>query len=159
MALNKVSEGEVDAAIRSNTLSVTGRPSWSIVAHKSWYRIVLPVTCPESLRTELRIVVGVNAIDPSKFSITLFWHRTVRVRGLDFNGSHSNSHVNTEEWERRTHKHSWRDACESEFAYTPTDITGRTVQEVFPEFCTECGIACQAVLPELPPASMFNDDV
>ena len=147
----EVLQSDVDNLLkRVGLLTVTGVHRWRRGAHKSWARTDIPVEINDlTLRgLVLKIVITVS-YETNNRDFLLLWNN-VSVRRLCIHGNHTNKHTNKERWVRRTHKHAWTDHCLNRFAYTPTDSTSEDVHGLFAEFCTECGIACEATLTALP---------
>ena len=118
-------------AIRANI-------TWIEKANKAWVTSKLPVEC--EFKGRLEVIITVNVEEPSIFSITLLLNGAYRIRGLDVRGSHYNKCSDHQRWHCQTHKHPWTESCPGGHAYTPTDITGTTIQEMFPQFCRECNV-------------------
>ncbi len=112
--------------------------SWVKKDNKSWVTCKVPVE--GDFKGQLELIMTVNVEEPSKFSFTLLLNGAHRIYGLDVGGSHSNKCSDQQKWHGETHKHPWTDVCPSGHAYTPTEITGTTLQEVFMQFCNECNM-------------------
>jgi hypothetical protein len=149
MPPSRPTESAVEAVLQSGPLSVSGRYAWEAKNNGSWVIVRIPVSRPESVVGELRIVVNISRIDPNKRDFTLLFD-CHRVRALCIGGNHENRHTNNERWIRQIHKHKWSDICGDRFAYTPTDITAIDLQGEFAQLCAECSIACNVILAPLP---------
>ena len=112
--------------------------SWTSKSNKSWSTCRLQVENEANLNLEIRITV--NNYELAKFSIVLLLNGIHRIRGLCYRGSHINKCSDGKRWTCQLHKHSWSDTCPGGHAYTPDDITGITLGEVFNLFCNECNV-------------------
>lgn len=137
MARFPISENECNRIIALSK-RIRANISWVQKANKSWVTCKVPVE--GDFKGQLELIMTVNVEEPSMFSITLLLNGVHRIRGLDMRGSHSNKCSDQKEWHGETHKHTWTDTCPGGHAYTPTEITGTTLQEVFMQFCNECNI-------------------
>jgi len=124
--------------ILSAPKTITADVSWTSKANKSWSACRLDVETDARLSLDIRITV--NNDEPSKFSIVLLLNGLHRIRSLCYRGSHENKCTDKLRWNSQLHKHTWSDNCPGGHAYTPSDITGTTLQEVFEQFCKECNI-------------------
>jgi len=111
---------------------------WSFKGNESWVEATLPVRSKWPGQLQLRITVNTEL--PSKYSMNLLLNQAYRVKGLDINGSHSNKCTDGQIWLCQTHKHDWSEACPDGHAYTPTDISGDTIEAILNQFCQECNI-------------------
>jgi len=113
--------------------------SWALKPNKSWS--IAKVTVENNARLKLELILTINNEELSKFSFTLLLNGIHRIRGLDVGGSHTNKCSDNRRWNCETHKHSWNDACPGGgHAYSPADITGTKLGEIFTQFCDECNI-------------------
>jgi|GEM_PF-2395938 len=115
--------------------------TWTQKASKAWVTCRVPIVVPSDIKGRVELVMTVNMEEPSKFSFSLLLNNAHRITGLDVNGSHINKCSDGQRWDHQTHKHSWSDTCPGGHAYTPPDISGGSVEEVFRQFCTESKIA------------------
>jgi hypothetical protein len=134
--------------------TITSDISWTSKPNKSWSACRLDVQTNARLNLEIRITV--NNDDPSKFSIVLLLNALYRIKGLCFRGSHENKCTDKLRWNSQLHKHIWSDSCPGGHAYTPSDITGSTLQEVFNQFCNECNITFSGYFKPLPIQTSFT---
>ena len=124
--------------------------AWIQKANKTWVTSKMRVEMQEAIRASLELVITVNVEEPSKFSFALLLNNAHRISGLDVNGSHINKCTDGAKYTRQTHKHAWSDACPGGYAYTPKDITGGSVNEVFEQFCKESNIVFEGKFRGLP---------
>ncbi len=117
---------------------ITSDIVWTKKTNKSWASS--KVSVESGLKSKLDVVLTVNVEEPSKFSITLLLSSMHRIRSLDMCGSHYNKCSDRQRWDSSMHKHCWNDYCPGGHAYTPTDINGVGLRDVFTQFCNECNI-------------------
>ncbi len=122
--------------------------SWTQKPNKSWS--TAKVTVENAVRMKLEIRITVNNEESSKFSVIFLLNGTYRIWGLDVGGSHNNKCTDNKRWDCQIHKHCWNDACPGGHAYTPVDITGTTLREIFEQFCNECNIEFEGYFNPLP---------
>lgn len=149
----QVLEKDVNALLQAGgPLSVQGHHHWKRKANKSWLRVDVPVEIDDNaIKKDVNLKVSISfSFETGKSDFALIWNNNICVRRLCINGSHTNSHTNTERWARQTHKHTWTDICMDRFAYTPNDITADDIHGQFVQFCAECGIACSSTLAPIP---------
>ena len=137
MARFAVTEEECNR-ILSMPKTVDAKVSWVSKANKSWSACRLEVVNEANLNLEIRITV--NNYQLEKFSIVLLLNGIHRIKGLCYAGSHINKCSDGKRWTCQLHKHSWSDICPGGHAYTPNDITGTTLGDVFDQFCNECNV-------------------
>jgi len=111
--------------------------------------------------TKLTLVVNRNE-KLRKYSFTLVYNGTARIKSLDIGKGHRNPpdrRVNV----GKKHKHTWTNQWRDQWAYVPDDITdGAPFEQVFQEFLLECNITYRGVLPPLPTSQqevMFDDEL
>lgn len=150
---NNLTEQFADSIVAEKK-EITQDIAWIRRPNKSWVVCNLPVKNPRHLKLIMHL--NVNCI-LEKFTCVLLYGEH-RVRALDVNGSHENKHHNREVWRAKTHKHKWTDVCHDRFAYTPEDITGTTLEEVFVQFCAECNISFQGKFKN-PPPKQYEIDI
>jgi hypothetical protein len=136
MSAFKITKADCDRVLAISK-DITHDLSWSVKPNRAWVEASLPIKSEFPGDLELRITV--NTILPSKFSFSILLNQ-IRIKSLDVNGSHSNKCTDQKIWAGETHKHDWSQVCPDGHAYTPTDITGSTVQAVLNQFCQECKI-------------------
>ena len=137
MAIFKITQVDCER-ILALPKEISQNVRWSIKGNNSWAEATLSVKCEWSGHIELRITV--NTALPWKYSMNILLNQAYRVKGLDVNGSHSNKCTDGQIWLCQTHKHDWSEVCPDGHAYTPTDITGDTIETVLNQFCQECNI-------------------
>ncbi len=125
---------------------------WRQDINESWVKCELEVE--NTMKVNLKLHLNQNSYEPSLFSFSLILNNAYRIRGLDFNGSHKNRHMDDRQWHAETHKHKWTDRCRDSFAYTPTDITANILEEVFRQFCSECSIEFSGRFRSPPPRQL-----
>lgn len=152
----QLQQATVDDLLKSG-LSVSGRYLLRIKNNRNFHKAEIPVQVPAGCRFQVELRVNVNDALRDKASFTLVVNG-VCVRRLCLNGNHGNHHTNDEVWHAKTHKHTYTDLCADRHAYTPTDITGTSLNGVLRQFCAECGIACDATLSDLPAPRLFHAD-
>lgn len=132
-----ITENECDDII-AQPKRVRANISWVHKPNKSW--VTSKVSVEGDFKGQIQLITTVNVEEPLKFSFTLLLNGAHRIRGLDVSGSHLNKCSDQQYWYGQTHKHPWTDSCPGGHAYTPTEITGTNLQEVFMQFCEECNI-------------------
>jgi Pyruvate/2-oxoacid:ferredoxin oxidoreductase delta subunit len=157
MAEAPITEHELDR-ILSQPMEIIDNVIWQRKPNNSWLEAVLKVKHPQRGVT-LEIRLSVNDLDRGKYSFSLLLWGGHRIRGLDVNGSHRNTHTDRNRWNQELHKHKWTDICHGSWAYTPDDITIQTMEDAFRSFCKECGITFKGRWTD-PPArqtTLFNE--
>lgn len=137
MAKPPITEKECNQ-ILSMPKRITSDISWTSKSNKSWSTCKLQVQNDANLN--LDVYITVNNYELQRFSVVLLLNGVHRIRGLCHSSSHLNKCSNGKRWDCAMHKHSWSDSCPGGHAYTPIDITGSTLGEVFVQFCNECNI-------------------
>jgi len=154
MARIALTEREVEIIVAAPK-TISKNVEWHSDQNESWLRCELPVE--SSLKVNLKVYINVNAEDLSLHSFSLLLNNYYRIRGLDVNGSHRNTHIDSNRWQARTHKHRWTDVCRQSFAYTPNETFRNEITENFRLFCEECNIDFRAEIKPLPPKQLtFN---
>lgn len=146
-------QAHIDYIIDSVRLKLVEPIEWEVEGPHVKARVPVEAATSDLGAVRLTMDLSVNRNLPGKYTYQLRQTSSpVCLRRLDVRGSHTNlRHTgNTERWNRRTHKHAYRDACGDAFAYTPIDIpdTGSPSDSpepnehstVFEAFCNECGI-------------------
>lgn len=112
------------------------------------FEFVVPVESGIS-NVKLQLIANLNA-KLNKFSFTIVYNGTVRIKSLDIGKGHRNPPDRKENVEKK-HKHTWTDEWKDQWAYIPDDITdGADFEQVFWEFLAECNISFGGTLPALP---------
>ena len=137
MARFPITERERDSIIAVPKY-IRDNVTWIQKPNKSWATSKMAIE--GNFKGQLYLIATVNTEEPSKYSLTLLLNGVHRLTGLDVRGSHHNKCSDQQHWYQQLHKHTWSDNCPGGHAYTPIDITGTTLQEVFTEFCKECNI-------------------
>lgn len=99
---------------------------------------------------KLQLVANINT-KINKFSFTILYNGSVRIKSLDIGKGHRNppdKKINV----GKKHKHTWTNEWKDQWAYKPDDITdGANFEQVFWEFLKECNISFEGELPPIPP--------
>jgi hypothetical protein len=119
--------------------NINNNVTWTSKVNKSWSTCKLPVQNNANL--SLDVYITVNNYELRKFSVVLLLNGIHRIRALCYSSSHINKCSDGKRWDCELHKHTWLDSCPGGHAYTPIDITGSNLGEVFIQFCEECNIA------------------
>lgn len=149
----ELKQSEIDYIITTVRLKLVEPIAWEVEGPHVKARVPVEGSASTLGAVRLTMDLSVNRNLPGKYTYQLRQASSaVRLRRLDVRGSHTNlQHTgNTERWNRRTHKHAFRDACGDAYAYTPTDIPDTDSPSdspepnehglVFEAFCGECGI-------------------
>lgn len=109
---------------------------------------VIPVESPTPA-IKLQLVANINT-KINKFSLTIVYNGSVRIKSLDIGKGHRNPpdrKINV----GKKHKHTWTNEWKDQWAYKPDDITdGAGFEQVFKEFLKECNITFEGELPPMP---------
>jgi len=157
MAEAPITEHEL-TQILSQPMEIVDDIVWQRKQNTSWFGAVLKVRHPQrGITLEMRL--SVNEMDRGKYSFSILLWGCHRIRGIDINGSHKNSHTDNNRWIQELHKHKWTDICHGAWAYTPHDLLAWTMKEDFRSFCDECGIYFKGRWTDLPPqqATLFEE--
>lgn len=110
---------------------------------------VVPIKTPNDT-IKLQLVANINT-KINKFSFTILYNGSIRIKSLDIGKGHRNPpdrKINI----GKKHKHTWTNEWKDQWAYKPDDITdGADFDQVFWEFLKECNISFDGELPPLPP--------
>ena len=74
---------------------------WRSKGNAMWAGCTVPVI--NELKQTLQLNANANLVDRTKYSFSLIASNSYRVAGFDANGSHKNTHRNTEKWLARSH--------------------------------------------------------
>jgi hypothetical protein len=121
---------------------------WQPKGHYHWVGCELPVE--NNLRVTLRLHLSANLVDRSKYSFSLVASRAYRIVSFDAGSSHINRHTNDQKWRSEHHKHLWTEICRDSYAYTPSDIDTRNLEQAFRSFCREISVSFQGSIEPLP---------
>lgn len=133
-----ITEAEI-ASILQEKMECKASVNWITKSDHSWYEATLKVSHPRR-DVLLELLITVNRREPIKYSVSLILWNNFRIRGMDVNGSHRNTHTDMNEWRHELHKHKWTDMCHASWACTPKDIDPSSIRSAFETFCRECGI-------------------
>jgi hypothetical protein len=123
------------------------------------YEFIVPVEIDDPY-TKLTLIVNRNEKN-QKFSFTILYNSTVRIKSLDIGKGHKNPPDRKQNVGKK-HKHTWTNEWKDQWAYKPDDITdGADFRQVFKEFLIECNIKTEQELPKLPPhqEEMIFDEI
>lgn len=152
MARIPLTEAEADRIVQAMKRIRQDMQWYKAHPNESWLKCELEVE--NDLHVNLKLNLNWNVEIPSLFSFSLILSNAYPIRRLDLNKSHKNRHTDNALWQAETHKHKWTDRCQDSFAYTPSDISGNRIEEVFTQFCTECNIEFSGRFQPLPPKQL-----
>jgi hypothetical protein len=140
-------EASIDAAIESGELSVSEAVTWSKAEGHVKARIRLQHPSESGFFVELQ-----QSRIPERFTLQLVYKKNPARRFCSTN-PHTQALDCAESPGMRLpgrHKHRWSDVTGDECVYMPEDISGVLIEEVFHEFCSECGITFLGVWHDPP---------
>ncbi|HLA82390.1 MAG TPA: hypothetical protein VJP78_12360 [Thermoleophilia bacterium] len=132
-----VTEAEVRAILSQDT-STDDPVEWWPKSDQAWVEARLHVRHPQP-HVNLSLIATVNRLAAHKFSFVLLLNGAHRIVGYDANGSHINTHTDTNEWRMQTHEHRWTDACHGRWACAPP-AAPPALREAFHSFCARHGV-------------------
>ncbi len=118
--------------------------------HGMIYEFTVPIELGFNNKIRLTLIVNRNT-KIRKFTFTILYNGTVRIKSLDIGKGHKNPPFRKEDQVGKTHKHTWTDQWRDTWAYKPDDITeGADFHQLLQEFFLECNIKCLVEIPEIP---------
>ena len=146
----------VDSVIDSGLLVIEDNINWAL--RDGTLKARVPVRHPEFMSFALEIVK--NSRLP-RCSISLLYEK-YPIRRFCQRHVHDNPHDCPSNPSQRFighHKHKWSDLTGDECVYVPDDISLASMEQMFYDFCVECGITFEGRWNDPPPAQLGFETV
>ena len=146
----------VDSIIDSALLTIEDNINW--VLRDGTLKSRVAVKHPEFMSFTLEIIKSSRL---PRCSIQLLYER-YPVRRFCSNHRHDNPHdclAQPLESFSGFHKHKWSDLAGDECVYIPDDISLVSLEQMFYDFCTECGITFEGRWNDPPPTQLGFETV
>ena len=156
MAKISLTQIEVDNILKLHKI-IKDNVQWYLDPNYSWAKCELKVE--SKLKLDLKLYLNWNTEVLSLFSFSFILSHAYRIAGLDFKGSHKNTHMDNNSWKGESHIHIWTEKCRDTWAFTPEDINNGNIEEIFRIFCNKYNIEFKGKFYSLPPIqeSLFKE--
>ena len=147
MAKIPLTEKDIDNILKSPKV-IKENVQWHLDPNHAWAKCELKVE--NKLKVDLRLYLNWNIEVLSLFSFSLILSRAYRISGLDYKGSHKNTHTDNNIWQGESHIHIWTEKCRNTWAFTPENISNGKIEDIFKLFCEKYNIDFKGRFYSLP---------